>query len=130
LGHRVTHAWRAAGIHFRGEDYGLTGIPSDGEIDGDQLVISLVGYMAEKRTDWPPPWSQAREEELELVGAHVRVHGLDETGYERIVARTRLDARCKATRIQIPKPRSTRCSASSLTPQRPRSTRSRAPSRR
>lgn len=54
----------------------------------EDLIVSIVGWMADDECPgtWPPPWRRVAEVETDGVGALVKHLDLDEDGYREIVS--------------------------------------------
>lgn len=78
------------GAHWPGERMGAAVIPLDHQrIEPHQIGLALIGYLAEKRPDWPPPWPAALTERRERLGLVLRTLGVDKSAYEAAVELTR-----------------------------------------
>jgi hypothetical protein len=54
------------------------------EIRPREIVIVLVGHIADGRPDWPPPWP-VRRDEAESLGVLVEYLGVSEEKYARLI---------------------------------------------
>jgi hypothetical protein len=79
------------GLSFDGEELGRceAPIPEPGLFQARDVGIALIGYMAEDRGGWPPPYAQACSEEREALGLLIDLLDVDERQYEQVIARTR-----------------------------------------
>jgi hypothetical protein len=85
LGRHVEHVERNPGLTLVGEELGHCLAPIDGEIEVSQVALCLIGYMAEDRDGWPPPYEQARTEKLESLGVVLGALGVTPEAYEASV---------------------------------------------
>ena len=81
----VAHIWIDTGFTEPGETAGFCMSPIPGDIEVDQLMIAVVGYMSTGKPDWPPSYAQAQEERLEGLDKILTITGIDQDGYERAV---------------------------------------------
>jgi hypothetical protein len=91
LGRPIEYVSRTPGLGFPGEELGRCEAPiPEGElIQARDVGVALIGYMAQDRDDWPPPYAAACTEEREALGLLIDLLDIDERQYEELVARTR-----------------------------------------
>lgn len=68
---------------------GVCEAPLGDGVELRDVVVALVGPLAEGVTDWPPTWENARGERRESIGVLVDYLDLDETTWDRLVANAR-----------------------------------------
>jgi hypothetical protein len=86
LGRRVAYVMRETGPVERGESMGECRVPIENyEVHPSQLVIALVPYLLEWRTDWPPTYKFACAERLEALGRIIATLELHPVNYEKCV---------------------------------------------
>jgi hypothetical protein len=88
LGRPVEYVWRETGHALVGDEVGQCRAPIPDEVQCRELVVSLIGYLSEHESNWPPPYERAREERREALATVIRVLHIDERVYEELVELT------------------------------------------
>jgi hypothetical protein len=86
LGRRVAHVEVKREAGPPGTAMGECRVPLDrDELCWSQVPIMLIPYILEGRRGWPPPFAQAKSEQLEALDHIIEGLGLEEINYERLV---------------------------------------------
>jgi hypothetical protein len=89
LRRRVAYVERYFGSFLPGEAKGFCMAPIDGDIEGTQVVLALVGYLSENREGWPPPYDLACHERREALGKLIDILDITPEQYEAYIDATR-----------------------------------------
>jgi hypothetical protein len=86
VGRPVECVTRVSGMALAGETAGHTLVPVQDRVELSQIPICLAGYWGEP--GWPPSFEEAQEEKLEALGLVLKLLGINQRQYDRLVAVT------------------------------------------